>query len=198
MTLRPLWPLWCRDAFYARVSARDLATGLRSLKDGGTPARLLVLDDGWQMSAVDAQYSRFQTSNVPREGDGNASSVRPDDKDPEDLAVAMDAANMLQGACFANTMNHQCVLRVSAVFYEELQEPIGACLPPSGSETNVVEPLHAELERRKEEAAKVKRPVRWELSQAAWAVSIKVLLRLSMPGQHAKRTLNLVLAAARP
>lgn len=41
---------WCTwDAFYSTVSAKGVAEGLKSLCDGGTPPRLLIIDDGWQV-----------------------------------------------------------------------------------------------------------------------------------------------------
>jgi hypothetical protein len=40
---------WCSwDACYTSVNPRALQDGLRHLADGGTPAQLLVIDDGWQ------------------------------------------------------------------------------------------------------------------------------------------------------
>lgn len=41
---------WCTwDAFYSTVSAKGVAEGLKSLCDGGTPPKLLIIDDGWQV-----------------------------------------------------------------------------------------------------------------------------------------------------
>ena len=43
---------WCTwDAFYSAVDPSGVAAGLESLSAGGTPARLLILDDGWQSVA---------------------------------------------------------------------------------------------------------------------------------------------------
>eukprot|EP00249_Psilotum_nudum_P004283 c17816_g1_i2 orf=567-2501(+) len=40
---------WCTwDAFYTDVSAEGIREGLKSLEVGGTPARFLIIDDGWQ------------------------------------------------------------------------------------------------------------------------------------------------------
>jgi hypothetical protein len=40
---------WCSwDAFYTGVNPRGLQEGLHRLARGGTPARLLIIDDGWQ------------------------------------------------------------------------------------------------------------------------------------------------------
>ena len=42
---------WCTwDAFYSRVSAKGVTEGLNSLCSGGTPPKLLIIDDGWQVS----------------------------------------------------------------------------------------------------------------------------------------------------
>ena len=40
---------WCTwDAFYSQVAPGGVLRGLRSLRAAGTPARTLILDDGWQ------------------------------------------------------------------------------------------------------------------------------------------------------
>ncbi|XP_024382618.1 probable galactinol--sucrose galactosyltransferase 2 isoform X2 [Physcomitrium patens] len=45
---------WCTwDAFYTDVSAEGVKQGLSSLAGGGTPARFLIIDDGWQSIAED-------------------------------------------------------------------------------------------------------------------------------------------------
>lgn len=41
---------WCTwDAFYSSVSAKGVMEGLRSLSRGGVRARMLIIDDGWQV-----------------------------------------------------------------------------------------------------------------------------------------------------
>ncbi|PIA58358.1 hypothetical protein AQUCO_00500346v1 [Aquilegia coerulea] len=43
------WFGWCTwDAFYHQVNPQGIKDGLKSLSDGGTPARFLIIDDGWQ------------------------------------------------------------------------------------------------------------------------------------------------------
>ncbi|KAM0940290.1 putative galactinol--sucrose galactosyltransferase [Dioscorea sansibarensis] len=43
------WFGWCTwDAFYTQVNPKGIMEGLQSLSDGGTPARFLIIDDGWQ------------------------------------------------------------------------------------------------------------------------------------------------------
>ncbi|KAL5972350.1 hypothetical protein ACLOJK_041603 [Asimina triloba] len=43
------WFGWCTwDAFYTDVNPQGIKDGLRSLSEGGTPARFLIIDDGWQ------------------------------------------------------------------------------------------------------------------------------------------------------
>eukprot|EP00897_Mesotaenium_endlicherianum_P005866 jgi/Mesen1/5307/ME000264S04338 len=45
---------WCTwDAFYTDVSVPGVHQGLASLAAGGTPARVLIVDDGWQSVRVD-------------------------------------------------------------------------------------------------------------------------------------------------
>lgn len=56
---------WCTwDAFYSTVSARGLQEGLASLNSGGVYPRLLIIDDGWQLTDVDAPYSKAPTSQL--------------------------------------------------------------------------------------------------------------------------------------
>lgn len=48
------WFGWCTwDAFYTDVSAKGVEEGLKSLSDGGIPARFVIIDDGWQSVATD-------------------------------------------------------------------------------------------------------------------------------------------------
>ncbi|GMY36565.1 probable galactinol--sucrose galactosyltransferase 2 [Fagus crenata] len=43
------WFGWCTwDAFYTEVNPQGIKDGLKSLSQGGTPARFLIIDDGWQ------------------------------------------------------------------------------------------------------------------------------------------------------
>ncbi|CAN1178320.1 Probable galactinol--sucrose galactosyltransferase 6 [Linum perenne] len=40
---------WCTwDAFYQEVTQEGVEAGLRSLADGGTPPKFVIIDDGWQ------------------------------------------------------------------------------------------------------------------------------------------------------
>ncbi|KAL4420352.1 hypothetical protein ABPG77_006159 [Micractinium sp. CCAP 211/92] len=51
---------WCTwDAFYSMVSAAGIAEGLCMLGAGGTPPRLLIIDDGWQQTDVDPPYRQI-------------------------------------------------------------------------------------------------------------------------------------------
>ncbi|XXG88821.1 hypothetical protein AAC387_Pa12g0979 [Persea americana] len=43
------WFGWCTwDAFYSKVNPQRIKEGLESLSAGGSPARFLIIDDGWQ------------------------------------------------------------------------------------------------------------------------------------------------------
>ncbi|KAL5574811.1 hypothetical protein UlMin_016510 [Ulmus minor] len=43
------WFGWCTwDAFYQDVSPQGIREGLKSLSEGGTPAKFVIIDDGWQ------------------------------------------------------------------------------------------------------------------------------------------------------
>ncbi|KAF5474127.1 hypothetical protein F2P56_006056 [Juglans regia] len=53
------WFGWCTwDAFYTDVTAEGVEEGLKSLTEGGTPPRFLIIDDGWQ-----------QIENKPKDAD---------------------------------------------------------------------------------------------------------------------------------
>ncbi|XP_042039687.1 probable galactinol--sucrose galactosyltransferase 2 [Salvia splendens] len=59
------WFGWCTwDAFYQDVNPQGIRDVLKSLSEGGTPARFLIIDDGWQDTA-----NEFQKEGEPlREG----------------------------------------------------------------------------------------------------------------------------------
>ncbi|KAL8189600.1 hypothetical protein R6Q57_029166 [Mikania cordata] len=45
---------WCTwDAFYQDVNQEGVESGLKSLADGGTPAKFMIIDDGWQSVGSD-------------------------------------------------------------------------------------------------------------------------------------------------
>ncbi|PRQ28178.1 putative galactinol--sucrose galactosyltransferase [Rosa chinensis] len=47
---------WCTwDAFYQGVNPKGIRDGLRSLSEGGTPAKFLIIDDGWQDTSNEFQ-----------------------------------------------------------------------------------------------------------------------------------------------
>lgn len=48
------------------VSAAGIAEGLRALGAGGTPPRLLIVDDGWQQTDVDPAYRQIG-GQLPRQ-----------------------------------------------------------------------------------------------------------------------------------
>ncbi|CAL5351957.1 probable galactinol--sucrose galactosyltransferase 2 [Camellia sinensis] len=59
------WFGWCTwDAFYTDVTAEGVEEGLKSLADGGTPSRFLIIDDGWQQIGGEAK----DTNCVVQEG----------------------------------------------------------------------------------------------------------------------------------
>lgn len=48
------WFGWCTwDAFYQNVTQEGVESGLKSLADGGTPAKFVIIDDGWQTVGSD-------------------------------------------------------------------------------------------------------------------------------------------------
>lgn len=59
------WFGWCTwDAFYTDVTAEGVVEGLKSLSEGGTPPRFLIIDDGWQQIGSEAK----ETTCVVQEG----------------------------------------------------------------------------------------------------------------------------------
>lgn len=47
---------WCTwDAFYQDVTQEGVESGLKSLAEGGTPAKFVIIDDGWQSVGSDAK-----------------------------------------------------------------------------------------------------------------------------------------------
>jgi len=52
---------WCSwDAFYSSVSAQGLMEGVRSLSAGGVPPKMVIIDDGWQSTDLDAEFRGWQ------------------------------------------------------------------------------------------------------------------------------------------
>ncbi|XP_072971058.1 probable galactinol--sucrose galactosyltransferase 2 [Typha angustifolia] len=52
------WSTW--DAFYTNVNPEGIKKGLQSLAEGGTPAKFLIIDDGWQET-----QNEFQKEGQP-------------------------------------------------------------------------------------------------------------------------------------
>jgi raffinose synthase len=59
---------WCTwDAFYSEVSARGVADGVAALRSGGAPPRFVIVDDGWQVTALDPGLAPItKPADVPR------------------------------------------------------------------------------------------------------------------------------------
>lgn len=52
---------WCTwDAFYQDVTQEGVEAGLESLAAGGTPAKFVIIDDGWQSVGEDPQHDNQQ------------------------------------------------------------------------------------------------------------------------------------------
>ncbi|ONM10616.1 putative galactinol--sucrose galactosyltransferase 2 [Zea mays] len=61
------WFGWCTwDAFYTDVTAESVKQGLKSLADGGTPPRFLIIDDGWQQ--IGSENKEESANAVVQEG----------------------------------------------------------------------------------------------------------------------------------
>ncbi|CAD6215103.1 unnamed protein product [Miscanthus lutarioriparius] len=61
------WFGWCTwDAFYTDVTAEGVKQGLKSLAEGGTPPRFLIIDDGWQQ--IGSENKEESNNAVVQEG----------------------------------------------------------------------------------------------------------------------------------
>mmetsp|Transcript_12445 Transcript_12445/g.25349 ORF Transcript_12445/g.25349 Transcript_12445/m.25349 type:complete len:739 (-) Transcript_12445:337-2553(-) len=50
---------WCTwDAFYSKVNPKGVQKGLSIFADNDTPAKMLILDDGWQRTRNDKEYDK--------------------------------------------------------------------------------------------------------------------------------------------
>ncbi|KAL4589817.1 hypothetical protein LXL04_002727 [Taraxacum kok-saghyz] len=86
------WFGWCTwDAFYQDVTQEGVESGLKSLADGGTPAKFVIIDDGWQSVGSDEknigesqplmrltgikENEKFQSENDPAIGIKNIVNI---------------------------------------------------------------------------------------------------------------------------
>ncbi|XP_015578449.1 probable galactinol--sucrose galactosyltransferase 2 isoform X2 [Ricinus communis] len=87
---------WCTwDAFYHDVNPQGIKDGLRSLSEGGTPAKFLIIDDGWQNTS-----NEFQKEGEPFiEGSqfgGRLLSIKENHKFRKTSEALSDAPNDLK------------------------------------------------------------------------------------------------------
>ncbi|XP_030510037.1 probable galactinol--sucrose galactosyltransferase 6 [Cannabis sativa] len=55
---------WCTwDAFYQEVTQEGVEAGIKSLSEGGTPPKFVIIDDGWQSVAEDVKNENENGSN---------------------------------------------------------------------------------------------------------------------------------------
>ncbi|GMH04552.1 hypothetical protein Nepgr_006392 [Nepenthes gracilis] len=58
---------WCTwDAFYQKVTQEGVEAGLASLSDGGTPAKFVIIDDGWQSVGADPVDQEDEKNDRPQ------------------------------------------------------------------------------------------------------------------------------------
>lgn len=58
------WFGWCTwDAFYTDVTSEGLKQGLESLEKGGSPAKFVIIDDGWQSVDMDPTGTEHKAEN---------------------------------------------------------------------------------------------------------------------------------------
>ena len=72
---------WCTwDAFYHSVTPAGVEAGVASLASGGTPARFVIVDDGWQSVTPDAVY-RKKVDHISDHPPGSPFAVKRDDEE---------------------------------------------------------------------------------------------------------------------
>ncbi|TYI81986.1 hypothetical protein E1A91_D05G191500v1 [Gossypium mustelinum] len=90
------WFGWCTwDAFYSDVNPQGIKDGLMSLSQGGTPARFLLIDDGWQDTInefleqgepfVDGLQFRSRLANIKENKKFRRIANEANSKTPSDL-----------------------------------------------------------------------------------------------------------------
>ena len=96
---------WCTwDAFYSKVEPDGVLRGLRSLRAAGTPARTLILDDGWQAvtppeaASPEAAAAATADSGGGGEGSGDANAARAAARSPLLARVAARASAAISAA----------------------------------------------------------------------------------------------------
>jgi hypothetical protein len=55
-------------AFHSNIRVQGLQAGLKSLNAEGIKPRVLIIDDGWQMTQVDEDYEGAKTTKAKRPG----------------------------------------------------------------------------------------------------------------------------------
>lgn len=68
------------DAFYSSVDSEKVKSGLQSLIDSGTPAKFVIIDDGWQSTALSKDQSAKinESKKKERREDGELSGAQID------------------------------------------------------------------------------------------------------------------------
>ena len=88
---------WCTwDAFYSAVDPAGIEAGLASLQEGHTPARMLILDDGWQSVAQEGSRGyRSAEAEEGEEGEGEGvEGVRIQKRERAQPAAVQPAAQL--------------------------------------------------------------------------------------------------------
>ncbi|XP_028761539.1 probable galactinol--sucrose galactosyltransferase 2 isoform X1 [Neltuma alba] len=95
------WFGWCTwDAFYTDVTAEGIEEGLKSLSEGGTPPRFLIIDDGWQQiesrpndaDSVVQEGAQFAGRLIGIKENTKFQKLRPNDEENSGLKIAVDGS----------------------------------------------------------------------------------------------------------
>ena len=123
---------WCTwDAFYTDVTPDGIEEGVETLKSGGTPARFVIIDDGWQSVLPDRTYRKIskKEGTVP---DANAVVVPPPTTaatPPSGFFAAMAASfywNRLHASRFRSITWHIFRWLMNYVFYATLKAVVSS------------------------------------------------------------------------
>jgi raffinose synthase len=118
---------WCTwDAFYTDVTPDGIEQGVQTLRDGGAPARFVIIDDGWQSVLPDKSYRKVSKKDktVP---DSNAVVVPPPTTSaspPPGVLAAMAASfywSRLHASRFRSLTWHIFRLLMNYVFYHTVK-----------------------------------------------------------------------------
>ncbi|GJZ03790.1 probable galactinol--sucrose galactosyltransferase 2 [Tanacetum coccineum] len=114
------WFGWCTwDAFYTDVTAEGVEKGIKSLSEGGTSPRFLIIDDGWQQIGNENK----DTNVVVQEG---AKLNMLDDENPVGMCVKGNQPDIVMDSLSVHGLGLVHPRKVFN-FYNELHAYLASC-----------------------------------------------------------------------